>query len=472
MMSNLTWCLLLLAMLAVLTVLIHRYARTVFVLVLCHNVVWAGALALIATNLIRYKPATAGAWLTLAAGIAAFDIGAAAIAMLLARRRERPAMPRWGAWRAQETTFAATRPVFYVASALYAAAFLVYLASIQLRFGLTSLILNPTAVRGAHGESYLESVPLPARLLLYLGPLLFALLAYRPGIERPFPLPVRVIGAVLLGASMLALLQRTNIFFAFLLWCAALISQRWTRTDAVERERGAGRWWDRIPLPWRVAGGILALGVVGLLVFQGIGGALRKTGQESLGSGTVAPALAHSGLTSPFQYYTAGTMAFLQLTDSDDHDWPPERVRGVFVVGDWNPQTWGASTFGSVLKLIPGIPHVDPISPFIDTGVPTNVYTWLEPFYRDFRFPGVLVATLLMGALFGWLFVRRFRSQTRFWISAVCMTTVFLAPFVTRIGSTLVLALIVYAAIITLVSRWVAYRRGAKSEAPVRERVS
>ncbi|MDN4616151.1 O-antigen polymerase [Leifsonia sp. F6_8S_P_1B] len=473
MMSNLTWCLILLAVLAILTFLVHRYARTVFVLVLCHNVVWAGALALIATNLIRYRPATAGAWLTLGAGIVAFDIGAAAVALLLARRRERPSQPRWGAWRAQQTTFAATRPVFYVASALYALGFAVYLVSVHLRFGIGTLLLHPAAIRSAHGTSYLETVPLPARILLYLGPLLFVLLVYRAGLDRPFPIAVRIVGALALAASMLALLQRSNIVIAVLLWVAVLVSQRWSsRSDAAAApRRGLARYWQRLPRAVQVIAGVAVLGLGALIVFQGVGGALNKVGQESLRSGVVAPALARSGLTSPFQYYTAAPMAFLQLAGSENHDWPPERVRGVFVVGDWNPQTWGASTFGSVLKVVPGAPHVDAISPFINTGVPTNVYTWMEPFYRDFRLPGVIVGTLLLGALFGWLFVARFRSQTVFWISAVCMTTVFLAPFATRIGSTLILSLIVFAAAITLVSRWLTARRTAAAPEPLEEPV-
>lgn len=469
MMSNLSWCLILLAVLAVLTFLVYRYARTVFVLVLCHNVVWAGALALIATNLIRYRPATAEAWLTLAAGIAAFNIGAVAVALLLARRRDRTTQPRWGAWRAEQTTFAATRPVFFVALALYCVGFAVYLVSVHLRFGITTLLLHPAAIRSAHGTSYLETVPLPARILLYLGPLLFVLLVYRPGIDRPFPLVVRIVGALGLAASMLALLQRSNILVAVLLWVAALVSQRWSARKAPAADaprRGVAGFWQRLPRAVQVVAGVIVLGLGALLVFQGVGGALNKVGQESLRSGVVAPALARSGLTSPFQYYTAAPMAFLQLAGSENHDWPPERVRGVFVVGDWNPQTWGASTFGSVLKVVPGAPHVDAISPFINTGVPTNVYTWFEPFYRDFRLPGVIVGALLLGALFGWLFIGRFRSQTVFWISSVCMTTVFLAPFATRIGSTLVLSLIVYAAAITLVSRWSTARRSAAADEP------
>lgn len=468
MMPNLVWCLILLVVLAGMTVLVHRFARPVFLLVLVHNLVWAGALALIATNLIAYKQATALAWLTLGTGLVGFGIGAWIVAAVLRRRGDRPPRPRRRAWLAASPSYAVTRPVFYAALVLYAAGFLVYLVSIQLRFGLMTLAFHPASVRGAHGESYLESVPLAARLLLYLGPLLFAFLVYRPAIDRPFPVVVRILGAVLLAGTMLALLQRTNIFIAMLLWCAALVSQRWTAQDSappVDGKPTLRQRWNRLPAPWRVTGGLAALGLLALLVFQGVGGALNKTGQESLRSGAVAGALAQSGLTAPFQYYTAGTMAFLQLAGSENHDWPPERVRGVYVVGDWNPQTWGASTFGSVLKLVPGIPRVDPISPFIDTGVPTNVFTWLEPFYRDFRLPGVFVATLAMGAGFGWLFVRRFRSQTIFWTASICMTTVFLAPFVTRINSTLVISLIVYAIAITLTSRWFAHRRSGRAAA-------
>ncbi|MFJ8896232.1 hypothetical protein ACIRCZ_16735 [Leifsonia sp. NPDC102414] len=461
MIPNFVWCLLLLAMLAAATVLVYRFARRTFLLILCHNLVWAGALVLIATNLIAYKTAKPVAWLTLATGLVAFNLGAWLISSILDRRGKPIAPRRRAGWLSVNTSFAATRGVYYAAFALYCVGFAVYLASIQVRFGITTLLFHPAVIRGAHGESYLESVPLPARLLLYLGPLLFVFLVYRPAIDKSFPVVVRVLGAVALAASMLALLQRTNIFLAILLWCAALVSQEWRvqRDEGrVEGRRNLRQRWNGLPVAWRVGGGFVALGLAALLVFQGVGGALNKTGQESLRSGAVASALGRSGLVAPFQYYTAGTMAFLQLAGSDNQDAPPERVRGTFVIGDWNPQTWGASTFSSVLKVLPGVPHVDPISPFIDTGVPTNVFTWLEPFYRDFRLPGVLVATAAMGAGFGWLFIRRFRSQTVFWISCVCITTVFLAPFVTRINSTLVISLIIYAAVITLASRWLTHR--------------
>lgn len=463
MISNFAWCAILVGSLAVLSVGVHRFARAVFPLILCHNLIWAGALTLVGTDLITFKWASTFAWLTLAVGLVAFNVGAVAVSLILDRRRPRQQKP--SRWFAQKPPYLMTRPLFYAALGIYVAAFLTYLLTIQIRFGIATLILDPVTIRKADGVSYLESVPLPARLLLYLGPLIFAMLAYKTSIDRPFNLAARLVGLVLIGLSMIALLQRSNLFVSILIVCALYISRTGqVRTAAPPTRSGflgriSGRW-NRFPYAARLAIGIAGLAVVALIAFQGVGGALRKTGQQALGTGAVSEPLAASGLTAPFQYYTAGTMAFLQLVDSNNHEWPPARIIGTQLNGNYNPQTFGASTFGLILREIPGAQHVDPINAFIDTGVQTNVYTWLEPYYRDFRMPGVLVGSAAFGMLLGWLFYRRNRSQTMYWIQAMCFSTVFLAPFATRLNSALIVSLIIYVAVFSLLTRWLAGRHG------------
>lgn len=450
-MPNPVWCLLLLVLLAGMTVAVRYRFRSVLLIVVCHNVIWAGALLLIGTNLIAYKEASVWAWLTLALGLAGFNVGAMAVCWLTERRRvysepvsESPAgthlMSRW---------------TLLVVAVVYAGAFGTYLLTIQLRFGVLTLLTDPKLVRGAHGESYLESVPLVARILLYLGPLLFVVLGYKAAVDKPLKLWLRATGMVLLALSMLALLQRTNLFMAVLWLCAVLITQPLSASERPISERatagGLRARWSKLKRPWRIGAALVAFGVVGLIAFQVVGGALDKTGQQALNSGAVSEPLAKSGLVSPFQYYTSGTMGFLQLVDSNNHAWPPERVQGSILVGNYNPQTWGASTFGAVLKAIPGAPSVDPISPFIDTGVLTNVYTWLEPFYRDFRVYGVLAGSLLLGGVIALLFLRRRRSAMMFWLQSVFLSTVFLAPFITKINNTLFLSELVFVVLLALV---------------------
>lgn len=466
-MPNPVWCLLLLVLLAGMTVAVrYRFSR-VLLIVVCHNVIWAGALLLIGTNLIAYKEASVWAWLTLALGLAGFNVGAMAVCWLTERRR----MHTEPASDSPASTHLMNRWTLLVVAVVYAGAFGSYLLTIQLRFGILTLIADPKMIRGAHGESYLESVPFIARILLYLGPLLFVVLGYKAAVDKPLKLWVRAVGMVLLALSMLALLQRTNLFMAVLWLCAVLITQPLAaseRSISVRAPAGGLRArWLGLSGPWRIGPALVAFGLVGLIAFQVVGGALDKTGQEALRSGVVSAPLAKSGLVSPFQYYTSGTMGFLQLVDSNNHAWPPERIQGSILVGDYNPQTWGASTFGAVLKAIPGTPSVDPISPFIDTGVLTNVYTWLEPFYRDFRAYGVLVGSLLLGGVIALLFLRRRRSAMMFWLQSVFLSTVFLAPFITKINNTLFLSELVYLAVLAMVyGRVLSHRRKDQQPSP------
>ncbi|NEN04672.1 oligosaccharide repeat unit polymerase [Diaminobutyricibacter tongyongensis] len=452
MFPNLIWCAALVALLVALTFGVRAIGRPVLTVAVVHNAIWAGALALIGTNLIDYKTSSTLAWATLATGLVAFNAGAAIISMLLARGR--PIRAR--GWLRTRPTYLTTRPLFFVALGLYAAAFLTYLVSLQLRFGLATILEHPSIIRraGQHGGvSYLESMPLPARLLLYLGPVLFAILAYGPALDRPFKLPTRIVGLVVVAGTMAALLQRSNLFIAILLVCALYISRPYTERQVAPENTRRGHLaalWARAPRPVRLVASVALLGIVALAAFQGVGGALGKSGQQAIWSGAVSQPLERTGLTAPFQYYTAGTVAFLQMVDATEvqprKDYDPE------------PQTWGASTFGLVLKAVPGVPHVDPISPFIDTGVMTNVYTWLAPYYQDLRLGGVLIGSLLYAMLAGWLFIRRNESQTMFWIQAALLATVFLAPFATRLNSALVVTMIVYVAALSLATRWLASR--------------
>ncbi|MCB8045841.1 hypothetical protein JM654_21945 [Microbacterium oxydans] len=81
---------------------------------------------------------------------------------------------------------------------------------------------HPGTIRGA-AESYLAGVPLWARLLMYVGPLLLAILIVPGSVRNGLAWWWRVPAAVLLAASMLALLQRTNLFAGVLLAIAALL---------------------------------------------------------------------------------------------------------------------------------------------------------------------------------------------------------------------------------------------------------
>ena len=142
-------------------------------------------------------------------------------------------------------------------------------------------------------------------------------------------------------------------------------------------------------------------------------------------------------MIEPYLYVTGGIPAFLQLTESSNEEWPPENVPGELSQGDYNPQTWGSATLSLPLKAVPIAQPWNEINAFIDMGVLINVFTWLEPFYRDFRVVGVLVGTFLMGLLIAVLHKRRFTSPRVFWVQAAFISTIFLATFVPKINDSL-----------------------------------
>lgn len=417
---NVVWSGLLVAALLACTGLAHGYSRDSRV-VTWHNAIWASVLFLIGTDLIRYDDASASAWLTLLTGLLAFNMGA--LAGLANGRSQTLSGGRTGLLSSPVRPLV-TRTQVVVLLTIYIAGWVVYLRHIAIVFGLSTLWTDPVSIRGADGGQYLAAVPFPARLAMYLGALLLVILGWRGALDRPLPRPVNWSVFAFLLVSQMALLQRTNLFFG-LMWLIAVHLTKPRKIDASELSM-TGR--QRL-----VAVGLT--GVVALALFQYIGGALGKTGQLELQSGRVSPALARSGLTSPFMYGTSGTAAFLGLVDSRNDRLPPPRPASGIIYGDYNPQTWGTATFALPLRVIPIAEPFSPTSPFIDVGIKTNVYTVMEPFYRDWRVPGVAAGMALFGFVAAYLYRHRFRSRRFFWLQGLVLSSIFLAPLAPRYNS-------------------------------------
>lgn len=441
-MSNTSWTLILVAVLVAASVYSWFFHRQRFVVIACHNVVWIGALVLVGSELIHYKESETGSWLMLAAGLVAFNVGVW-LSTWIERYRKRPSTESHGSVPTANVMIV-TRRTLWLMLAVYAIGFAGYLINIQVRYGLDKLIFEPAAIRGGSAPNYLETVPLPLRLLLYLAPLLFAIVGVKDAVDVPLPRALRVSLLVALALSMAALLQRTNLFMAILLLLAVLL----TRGIARKSVRSEGREGRKRVV--RLVAIIAIFGVLTLGSFQVIAVTLGKTGQQALSTGAVTPQLAQSGLTSPVVYYSGGTVALLQLMQSTNPDWPPEYVPGQpDVVGDFNPQTWGLVTFTPIAKLLPFV-EPWPNDAYMDTGVSINVYTWLAPVYRDFRLAGLIVGPLLLGWIAGTLFEGRSRSTRVFWIQALVLSVIFMAPFAAKYNDTLVLCELIFILILTL----------------------
>lgn len=451
-MPNWIWALIVLLLLAGMTFFTTRLNKRATFVSALHNGIWGGAIALLGTNLIAYDTAGTSAWFTLILGLVGFNAGVWASSLLA------PATPQTTNRENQPVALhLVSRRTLLVVSFVYAAAFTYYLVAIQLRFGIAAIIFDPVSIRASRDPSYLEALPLAVRILLYLGPLLFAIYGFKPAVERPLPIWLRIFGLSILTLSMLAMLQRTNFFMGLLLLVTLLLTQpgllspgrfsRWKESTASSRVSSRlGRYSPKI----RLVASVLVVGLAAFGAFQIVGGALQKTGVQASSTGAVSPVLETLGLVSPYGYYTSGVAAFLQLASSTNEEYPPGDSDGLRLVGDYNPQTWGAGTFAPIVRFIPGVGQLPANSAFIETPVLTNVFTWLEDFYRDFRGAGVFVGTLVVGFVVSALYVRRDYSARAFWLQGVLISPIFLATFAPKYGSTLLLSELLFVVVLGL----------------------
>lgn len=421
-----------------------------------HNNVWLATLLLYATNLIAYDSSSSTAWLVLLSGLLAFNVASIAA---LPRRRD-------SVFSANEETVSLqpllSRRVLFFACTVYLVSFGFYLYSIHSNYGIGVLFTDPGSIRAISldGESYLSRTPQLARLGLNLGPVLLVVFAVRESVQRPLGLLTRSVMLLMLMATMLAMLQRTNLFMAILWYLAYTMSRH--HIGAVDKMPVRGRSGlpakpdsasinDKRKKGFMVAaaGGAIVL----VLAFQLMGSALGKTGQQALSTDRVSPELEASGLSNIYVYATAAVPAFLKLVESPNEQWPPERVPGQQIVGDYNPQTYGVATLGPLTEFVPGVREWNPIAPFMNVGILTNVFTWYEHPYRDFRLPGVVVFAFIMGFVSTRMFTHRFRSAQIYWTQSAVFSTLFLSTFVAKIGTAIFWVGLLFVAIVALRSR-------------------
>lgn len=414
-----------------------------------HNAVWIATLSLFGANLIEYDESSSTAWLILSVGLLAFNV---ASLLALAPGRARVPGSRPASFMIQPLV---SRAILFATCVVYFASFAVYLYSISSNYGLAVLFSDPGSIRSVSldGATYLSKTPQVARLGLNLGPVLLVIFAVRESVTNPLRPFSRGFMIIVIAATMIAMLQRTNLFMAILWYLAFVISKRSSTRSLHPKHvdlKNTNVLLRAAPRRRGLVVAAIAGPLVLLLTFQLMGSALGKTGQQALSTGRVTPALASSGLSDVYVYATAGVPAFLKLVDSQNDLWPPERIAGGQVIGDYNPQTFGAATFGPIVKFIPGVEAWNPIAPFMDIGILTNVFTWFELPYRDFRLGGVAVFGFAMGFLSTSMFVRRFRSARLYWVQAAFFSTIFLSIFVAKISTAIFWTGIIYVVVVAL----------------------
>jgi preprotein translocase subunit SecG len=432
-----------------------------------HNLAWTVGLAIVASDLLGYIPITGRAWFLILTSITVFNIS-----VWMSGQHS----PHF-----EESAYSNARqvPMRYLVLLLLVFTVGVYgfLQTISSLFGLDVLINDPESIRASGEVNYLEEFPLWAKLAFYMGPLCMVLLFFPQFVRglagRWWRLPLLIVVA----AAQVITLQRTNLFVA-LLWIVGvfvlgLAPERKPRKP--RRMPKTRRDEPQIELPQTARKGrvqrMVSLGLTALVAvaaFQGIASALGKTGTDNRAlQSTVDARLQGSSWAAPMHYAASGIPAFSNLINSQNYKHPPAGV--AIVYGDYNPQTWGTATFSGVTRLTPGISSWNEVAPFTRIPASTNVYTWLEPWYRDFRDFGVIMGALLMGLLIGSVANRASRGVHWQVMGGLLIGLTFLATFVNRFGMVMTLANIL--AVLGLA--WVSRAKPARPQPrAVRQRVS
>lgn len=415
--------------LALWTLVAGSLDRRLFRAVLLHNAAWILALAVIGSGVMNFDPPSAYAWAVITGALVAFNLG-----VVISRGRPGALVDAPGRGAGAFTTMG----WYLVLVAGFVAGFVIYLRTIAASFGLDVLISDPSSIRAISedGPGYLQLFPLYGKVLFYLGPLCFALTVL-PDLVRGLQEKPRLLRyglATFLLVAQAATLQRTNIFVSVGLVVGIVLLRGGSRTTAPAT----------VPTGRRL-GGMLALAAVGVVAFQGIAVALGKTGSEdSAVVSSVDPVIRGTPLVDVFHYATSGIPAFGKLVDSRDERWPdPEDLGNAY--GDYNPQTWGSATLAAPLKLVPGVTPWQEIAPFTTIPAKTNVYTWLEPWHRDFRAPGAIGGALVVGVLIGSAARLAARSPRVLVLGGLLVGFSGLATFVNRYAA--VMSIILYVVI-------------------------
>ncbi|WP_322779114.1 O-antigen polymerase [Frankia sp. Cas4] len=380
--------------------------------VFIHNLVWIAALLIFAAGLIQYNHLSLHAWMLLVAGLAGANLPA-----LL------PPGPAVAGTNIHSTK-PATKPwpgCTLILPALFAIGFVCYLQAISGTYGIGRILSDPAFIRSRQGsDQFVDSFPLYARLLYFLGPFVFFCYANPKISGIRAPRTVRWIVIISVSAALLMSLGRTLPFVA-LAWhsTAALLTSRQKVDNRTSRKR-------RLAIP-------LISVIAALAAFQYIGSQLGKLGSADARyqSYVTSTSLQGSPWTSLIVYATSGIPAFGSLVDD-----PTSHLE------------YGRQTASPLLKIVPITTAGKEVSQFVNVPFPTNVYTWFEPYYRDFGDVGVVVFSLLIGFALTHTADRASEGPIQLSAAALLIGLSAWAPFVNKYVSSFTLEYLVILVII------------------------
>ncbi len=453
--------------LIVATVALRHAQPLLGIAALFHNGAWIVSLALLQLDLVQYAPISIQTWFLVYTGIAGYNLGLWVVYVVAESRsgtvptcragddthgvfhgslgylRPEPgALAHSGGIdivtgqqpRTRQVPIArTTHPAEHNTSGgicgislaiplLFSFGFAMYIYAVAREFGLLDALRDPGILR-TQSSRVASAFAVPFRLGYFLGPLVVVSVLFPQvsGIRRSAGarLGILIVTVVALGLSF----GRTLLLVA-ILWSVALALL------------ARGGWHKGASLRNIGFGLVVAVGA-----FQLIGSATGKTGRsDSRIQAYVHPSLERNEFTSAVVYLTGAIPALSELlSDSAATVGRPDGGRDE----EWRPPA--LYLLLPLWKLLGLAAGGEEVASFVFVPIPFNVFTWLEPYYRDFGPIGVLVCPFLLGLVVAHLLMRGWAASGSGWrarsagyrmLGALLLALTAWAPFVNKFVST------------------------------------
>ncbi|MDJ0837628.1 MAG: O-antigen polymerase [Acidobacteriota bacterium] len=336
-----------------------------------YNFFWAFSLGMLSLEMVAFDPLRGGVWEVIGISWLMFMGGSfAVLAYGLVRPAWANAPPRFE--HLDRTRFERALKVLFAIGIL---GFLIQVVNLQMSLGFGAFLTDPQMVREQHSN---------VKYLGFFNILNVANFALGTAYLALYKKPRKWVYLILIWAIMTTLVttDRTR-FFYMVIWGFFVLVYMQRRVNLEPR--------------------MIMAGVGTLLVLLGFFVVIAKVYKKEAFDDNmefVRVPREYAALVDPYIYLT-GSYPVLQAFLEDKHE-----------------HTHGMYTFGPVVKFIelvtPEIERAELVGKFYRVPIELNACTYLEPFYKDFGFLGIVLCPLFLGVLCTWSYLAMRQRKTLF----------------------------------------------------------
>jgi len=383
-----------------------RVYRTFFSPAGLFGLVWMTTIGLYSLGIVEYVEVRLETWLMIGASIAAFLAGCLAVHVL------RPPKPQEHHTVDLDLDPRALAKFIVVSGALGLVGFAIYLSIIQRHIGLDTFRTNPHLVRDLQATPEFRSEFAVPRFLNYLNIATVALGVYwLASFRAHYQTWRRVIKAATITAFATTLFAIDRTFPIAALSCGYFVYEATVDPRKTTITSGLFR--------------ITTFVAVLVVVFMAIASFSGKTVEQNRSAfARFTPGEEYASFAYPYMYVTGNIPAFQEFVRHTDG--------GV---------THGKFVFLPLVKFL-GIFDRNVVVPeevgkFYLIPFEFNTTTWLNIFWSDFGFAGLVVLPMMVGALSTWLHLRlrASRSLANVFVNALGLYVILNSVFVNKIVS-------------------------------------